>query len=215
MTKDRPAPSDNFGKGEASMFLLVFFAFSILTVALARGRLSLLGSVRLRHSWAVIVGLSLQILIISVIPLSDPGLLAAGHMLSYVFIGIFVFANRSQPGLWLFGGGWGCNLLVIAVNRGIMPTASAVVTSSARTVGANEFINSRTLEHPKLQFLGDVFAIPRSWPLHNVFSVGDILIALGAFVLLHSLCKSYLARLWDSDRHSDSSAPGGELQPQS
>jgi hypothetical protein len=39
---------------------------------------------------------------------------------------------------------------------------------------------ARTLT--RLWFLGDVFAIPAGWPLANVFSVGDVLILLGAAV---------------------------------
>jgi Family of unknown function (DUF5317) len=41
------------------------------------------------------------------------------------------------------------------------------------------FQNSTVLVQPRLAFLGDVFFIPASWPLSNVFSVGDVLIALG------------------------------------
>jgi hypothetical protein len=196
------------------VFLLALLVLSLATVVLAGGHLGALASVHFRHGWSALVGLALQILIISIVPFSDPGLLAAGHLISYGFVGFFVYANRSQPGLWLLGAGWGCNLAAIAANGGVMPTASAVIGSSARTVASNEFINSRTLEHPKLQFLGDVFAIPRSWPLHNVFSVGDILIALGAFVLLHSLCRSRLARLWGSGR-TDDRISKAQLQPHS
>jgi hypothetical protein len=197
------------------VFLLVLFVLSMTTVVAAGGHLGALASVHFRHSWSVLVGLALQILIISVIPFSNAGLLAAGHLISYGFVGFFVYANRSQPGLWLLGAGWGCNLAAIAANGGIMPTASAVVGSSARTVAANEFINSRTLVHPKLQFLGDVFAIPRSWPLHNVFSLGDVLIALGALVLLHSLCRSRLARLWRPGHTRETVAKKNQIQVQS
>jgi Family of unknown function (DUF5317) len=196
------------------VFLLVLFALSLASVPLLGGHLGALSSVRLRHTWSALVGLALQILIISIVPFSAPGLLAAGHLISYVFVGFFVYANRDQTGLWLLGAGWGCNLLVIAANGGIMPTASSVVGSSARTVAANEFINSRTLAHPKLQFLGDVFAIPRSWPLHNVFSVGDILIAVGAFVVLHSLCHSRLSRLWGADRDPNPTVAESQVQAQ-
>jgi Family of unknown function (DUF5317) len=176
------------------VFLLVLLGLSIVSVVAAGGHLGALSSAHFRHTWAVLVGLALQILIISIIPFSDPSLLAAIHLLSYVFIGIFVYANRSKPGLWILGAGWGCNLIAIAANGGVMPTASFAVASSARAVAANEFVNSRALPHPRLQFLGDIFAIPRSWPLHNVFSIGDVLIVIGAFVLLHSLCHSRLAR---------------------
>lgn len=189
------------------MFLVVLFGFSVLSVVLAGGHLSALASVRFRHAWAVVVGLLLQVLIISVIPYADPVLLAVAHLLSYGFIGVFVYVNRSVGGLWLLGAGWGSNLLVIAANGGIMPTASSAVASSARSVAANEFVNSRALPHPKLQFLGDIFAMPRTWPLHNVFSIGDILIVVGAFVMLHSLCGSRLSVIWTSKSRS-ADAPG-------
>jgi Family of unknown function (DUF5317) len=175
------------------VFLLVLFGLSVATVPLAGGHLSELASIKFQRTWTVLVGLAIQIVIISVIPAADPVLLAVAHVISYVFIGAFVYSNRSQPGLWLVGAGWGSNLLVIAANGGIMPTAASAVASSARKVAANEFVNSRALAHPKLQFLGDIFAIPRSWPLHNVFSIGDILIVAGVFVLLHCLCHSRLS----------------------
>jgi hypothetical protein len=38
---------------------------------------------------------------------------------------------------------------------------------------------SMTVEGARLAFLGDVFAVPVSWPLSGVFSAGDVLIALG------------------------------------
>jgi Family of unknown function (DUF5317) len=180
------------------MFLLVLFGFSVASVAAAGGHLGALASIRFRHTWAVLLALAIQILIISVVPDANPVLLAGAHLASYVLIGIFVFMNRAMTGLWLLGLGWALNLLAIAANGGIMPTAASAAASSARVVAAGEFVNSKTLSHPKLLFLGDVFAMPRSWPLHNVFSIGDILVVIGAFVLLHSLCKSRLASFWSS-----------------
>jgi hypothetical protein len=53
--------------------------------------------------------------------------------------------------------------------------------------------NSTAVADPRLGFLGDVFAIPASWPLSNVFSVGDVLIAVGAVWGLHRVCGSRLA----------------------
>ena len=52
------------------------------------------------------------------------------------------------------------------------------------------------LVEPRLAFLGDVFSLPASWPLSNVFSVGDILIALGIVWALHRICRSRLASSW-------------------
>ena len=58
--------------------------------------------------------------------------------------------------------------------------------------GEGEFINSRVLDDAKLQFLGDVFATPASLPLHNVFSIGDAILLIGVFVLVHVACGSRL-----------------------
>jgi hypothetical protein len=54
------------------------------------------------------------------------------------------------------------------------------------------FQNSTALADPRLAFLGDVFYIPASWPLSNVFSIGDVLIALGVAWALHGICGSRL-----------------------
>ena len=48
------------------------------------------------------------------------------------------------------------------------------------------------MNDPRLAFLGDVFYIPASWPLSNVFSVGDVLIALGVAWAIHGICRSRL-----------------------
>jgi Family of unknown function (DUF5317) len=52
------------------------------------------------------------------------------------------------------------------------------------------------LAEPRLAFLGDMFHLPASWPLSNVFSIGDILIALGIAWALHRICQSRLAPSW-------------------
>jgi hypothetical protein len=62
------------------------------------------------------------------------------------------------------------------------------------------------VEHARLQFLGDVFATPRSWPMANVYSVGDLLIVLGVFVLLHRVSGSRLLAWWPSGRRSSVAA---------
>jgi hypothetical protein len=198
--QDGTGNSDNSLEELVRMLLVVLFGISLASVVVAGGHLGALGSIRFRYTWAVLVALGIQILIISVIPGADPSVLAGAHLVSYVLIGIFVFMNRSIAGLWLLALGWASNLIVIAANGGIMPTAASATASSARVVAAGEFINSKRLPHPKLQVLGDIFAMPRSWPLHNVFSIGDILVVIGAFVLLHSLCGSRLSSLWSSRR---------------
>ena len=56
-----------------------------------------------------------------------------------------------------------------------------------------DFINSTAVPDAHLQFLGDVFATPSWLPVHNVFSIGDLLIVLGALLAFHTICGSRLA----------------------
>ncbi|MGO9207292.1 MAG: DUF5317 family protein, partial [Candidatus Limnocylindrales bacterium] len=46
------------------------------------------------------------------------------------------------------------------------------------------YANSREIASPVLGPLGDVFALPAGVPLANVFSVGDVLIALGIVLVI-------------------------------
>jgi hypothetical protein len=50
------------------------------------------------------------------------------------------------------------------------------------------------LDHPHLLFLGDVFAIPESWPFSNVFSIGDMALVIGGAILIHTTCETRLTR---------------------
>ena len=42
---------------------------------------------------------------------------------------------------------------------------------------------------PRLPWLGDVFAIPRGWPLANVFSIGDVVIVVAVGYFAHMVCR--------------------------
>jgi hypothetical protein len=46
------------------------------------------------------------------------------------------------------------------------------------------------VDHPRLARLGDRYAVPKGWPASNVFSVGDVLIVLGATLGVHQICRS-------------------------
>jgi hypothetical protein len=47
---------------------------------------------------------------------------------SQVLLLVFAWLNREQPGFWLLGLGLACNLLVITLNRGLMPISPEIVT---------------------------------------------------------------------------------------
>jgi MFS family permease len=172
------------------VILVVTVLACTLVVPLAGGRLRALADVRLRALAWLWGALGLQLLI-TVVPVPWPAFAyAPAHMLSYVLAGVFFIANRSVPGLWLVGVGGLLNFLAIAANGGVMPASETAFATAGLSVSEQAFANSAVAAAPRLRLLGDVFALPASWPLANVFSVGDVLIAVGAALALWRLCHA-------------------------
>jgi MFS family permease len=174
------------------MFLAACLLASLVSVLVAGGRLTALADLQFRHRWLLAVALALQVLIISLVPSGGGWWHEAVHMATYLMGGAFVVLNRHVPFLWLVGAGGLMNFAAIAANGGVMPARAEALATAGLTPEPG-FANSATLPEPRLAFLGDVFAIPDTWPLANVFSVGDICIALGVLVLLHRVSESRLA----------------------
>jgi hypothetical protein len=75
-----------------------------------------------------------------------------------------------------------------------MPADPAAIAAAGLPQNATEFANSAPADGVLLGFLGDVFHTPGWLPIHNVFSVGDVVVVLGAFLLLHRACGTPLGR---------------------
>ena len=172
------------------MFLIAVVVLAALAVPLAGGRLGALVEVRLRRVWAIFAALGLEIVAIDLPGLSD-GLRAALMVVAYPLLAVFLAANWRLPGMPLVALGGALNLLAISVNGGVMPASPSALAGAGLDLEPG-FQNSTVLADPRLAFLGDVFYIPASWPLSNVFSVGDVLIALGVAWALHGICGSRL-----------------------
>ena len=177
------------------MFLVAVVVLAALAVPLAGGRLGALVEIRLRHGWAIFAALGLEIAAMELPGLSE-GMRAALLVAAYPIGAVFLAANWQLPGMPMIALGGALNLLAIAVNGGVMPASPSALAGAGLPVNEPGFQNSTALAQPRLAFLGDVFFIPASWPLSNVFSVGDILIALGIVWALHRICRSRLAPSW-------------------
>ncbi len=174
------------------MILGIAYLLCLLSVPLARGRLSALADVQLRRAWLAGAAIALQILIISIIPGLLGPLGEPLHMASYVLLGAFAWSNRHIAGLPIIALGGLLNLVCITANGGVMPSDPGAMASIGRTAASGEFDNSTAVADPKLAFLGDIIATPASWPVHNIYSIGDVLILAGAFILVHVACGSRL-----------------------
>jgi hypothetical protein len=176
-----------------SVILLAILALAIITVPLFRGRIAGLIDIDLGWTWLVAAAIGVQILIISVIPDRFEGIHRPLHFLSYVLAGAFVIANLKIPGVWLIGLGGLSNLIAIGANGGVMPASATALRAAGMAIEPDEFVNSGVLEDPKLLFLGDIFSISGEVPvLNTVFSIGDVLIAVGTVILIHGVTRSKL-----------------------
>jgi hypothetical protein len=177
------------------MLLGVIFIAVLITVPLARGRLSAIGELDLRMPGLGVAGILAQVLIVSIVPV---GLAAAAHwlhLLSYALLGGFAWVNRRIPGVPLIMLGGLLNVIAISANGGVMPLDPALVVHASQE-GGHGFVNSGVVAEPRLLFLGDIFATPRDWPMANVYSIGDFVILTGVVVLLHRVSGSRLLAWW-------------------
>jgi hypothetical protein len=104
----------------------------------------------------------------------------------------FFLINRRLPGLWVVAIGGGMNMAAIIANGGTMPAGEWATRTSGLVAGPGQFENSQHLENARLLFLGDILAVPEAWPLSNVFSIGDIILVVGAAAVLHKAAGSTL-----------------------
>src|SRR3954447_397460 len=177
------------------MLLGVVFLLILATVPLARGRLSALGELQLRMPGLAVAGILAQVLIVSVVPEGLGWVADVVHLGSYALLGACAWLNRRIPGVPLIAVGGLLSVVAIAANGGVMPADPSLIVHAAQA-GGHGFVNSGVVEHPRLAFLGDIFATPRDWPLANVYSVGDFMILTGVAILLHRVSGSKLLAWW-------------------
>lgn len=169
--------------------MLVLLSTLILGVSLGYilgGRLRNLERLDLRLGWVVLLSLALQFWAFS--PWGESqgsAVVVTAHYASYALLVVFVIANYRRPALVLTGAGMLFNLLAIGLNGGYMPARRAALEFAGVAYAGNTESNSQLITgSTKLAFLGDVFALPDWAPLANVFSIGDVLIVVGATALI-------------------------------
>ena len=186
----RPLKAPAVAADALGVLLALVALLAVATVPLTGGRLGRLAEVRFRAQALAIGGLAAQVLVLSVLTDLPAGVAAGVHLASYAAVLAFVWCNRSLPGLWIVGLGGLANLIAIAANRGVMPASAHALRTAGRTAHEQGFTNSEVVAHAHVAFLGDVIPVPSWMPLANVYSVGDVLIAVGLFVLVQGICHA-------------------------
>ncbi len=177
------------------MLLIWAAVLGVVIGFLRRGSLFNLARLRLRGAWCILLALGIQLLIFplpgreAIVRFGAPYF----HLISYVFLLLFVVLNRKYWQIILMGLGLLSNFVVIAINGGYMP-ASVEALRGAGSQKVAERLLEQTIfgnvvlmsEQTRLNFLGDIFYLPSWVPFASAFSLGDLMLALGLVLLLQA-----------------------------
>ncbi len=183
------------------MFLLWAIPIGILLGYLRGGRLKNLNSINLKAPWLIFVALAIQLLIF---PLgANAPIVNFGtdyfHIASYLILGLFVLLNLREWGIAVMSSGALANFAAIIANGGFMPTraenlqaAGLITPTEAANLAPGAILGNNIImgEQTPLWFLGDIFSLPPAIPLANVFSIGDVILALGLIFYLRAKMRS-------------------------
>ena len=161
-------------------------------------------AIRLRYWGLVLAAFLLQLLIFSIsfraAFLTEKAIALLFAASQFVLI-LFAWMNRKEPGVWLLGLGLTLNFLVIVINGGFMPISPETVRvlnpnapAGSWQIGNRLGKSSKDIvietSNTRLWFLSDRFILPGWFGNPIAFSLGDVLITLGAFCFFWSLADA-------------------------
>lgn len=173
------------------MLRLLIIVLVVVAALLRGGSLHNVTTLRLRWPALALAGLGLQLLLFTpftaapLVTVAVPSL----YVLSMLLLVGWVLLNRHIPGMTLMGVGLALNTLAIIANGGYMPADPRAVAFAGRAAaygadGSAVYNNSIAAgEGVRLWLLTDILPLPAWVPLANVYSIGDVLIELGAALL--------------------------------
>jgi hypothetical protein len=185
------------------MILAPAILVGIVTGLARGGKLQHLASVPFRWGWLALVAFGLQIYIIYIpeqVGAEFVSLRLSLLVLSYALLIAVIWQNRKLPGLWLLAAGLVANLAVMLLNGGYMPITMEALSQAgfahnAQSIGDGVhvlFSKDIVLTHDATLawWLSDIFVLPPPFPIPSIFSLGDVLVALGGFWFLQECMLS-------------------------
>ena len=160
------------------MFMLWAIPAGIVLGLVLGGRLGNLAGFQFRWGWLAVAGLLVQVVLFT--PTGDAVAGAAGpaiYIASTLAVFVAVLRNIRLAGMPVVALGALSNLAAITANGGAMPADAAALATAG--IPIEDHLNSVVIADPVLRPLTDIFALPAWLPMANVFSVGDVLIAVG------------------------------------
>ena len=180
---------------------MLFFGiiFGIIVGFILKGKITYLADLKLQGFSLVIISLAVQLIVLATPLASLPWLVEHGNLVYVISMDVLLlgllYNRRFGWSFWFIIIGTACNIIVIAQNAGAIPvdlpklslaTGESVASISDKFAAHTE-LSYRTplVADSQLSWMGDVIYIP-FFPFNsNVYSIGDMLVAIGlaAFVI--------------------------------
>jgi len=147
------------------------------------GKLAVLADTPIRGMRFAFAAIGLQIVAFpsGVLPWQTPS--SAARLLwlvSYALLIAMLLRNTRLLGVRILVLGLLSNLAAIVANGGLMPVRPSALAAAHHVYSVHN--NSIKIARPHLAGLVDRWAVPHWIPFGNVYSVGDVLIAIGVFL---------------------------------
>lgn len=157
-----------------------------------RGKLSGIADIDIKKPIFFVLGFALEF---GVLNLTDkyPIIMtyrAYIHFLDYLMLFIGLWYNRHNKYMKVIAIGIILNFIVIFANGGRMPVSIKALNAAGisylipglqkNVIPTHQAMTAAT----KLKFLGDILYLPKPYPLPKTFSIGDLFIATGIFLMV-------------------------------
>ena len=180
---------------------MVFLNVVLLALVLGKflgGRLGRLAETPIAGKQLVFAAIGLQMIAFpwNFLPWTTPsGPARALWIVSFALLISMLVMNRALPGVAIVAAGLTCNIVAVLANNGLMPVRPSALLEAGTQYHVHN--NSIQVVDPNLGLLIDRWAAPQWLPMGNVFSVGDVLIAIGIVVAIVSAMQvPRSARTW-------------------
>jgi hypothetical protein len=179
------------------MFILVVLAIALVLGVIRGGMIVNLADVNIRWRGLILLGFLIQILIFSDFWQARNEMSALTPLAYLASLGLLLVAlamNYQLPGMRLIASGFCLNFVVIALNGGYMPASTDALTAAGLPPLLPGQVSTNSIgigPDTRLVFLSDIFAIPQWLIFANVFSIGDVLITVGAVYMIQQVMVAH------------------------
>jgi len=142
---------------------------------------------------------------------TDDRMATALWLVSYALLVVGAIANRRIIGVPVVAAGMASNVIAVIANSGHMPALPQALRAANKhySVHFNSALNAK----PRLPWLVDRWAVPDWIPLGNVYSIGDVIIAVGVVLLVVAAMQPRLPLLRRTRDAIDSADVPDVLRP--